>query len=72
MKCLKNYGVAVQKSVFEACLYDDDKLRMTEEAKAFIAENDSLRIYVLSKKAYKEKEVTGIPFDYRPEEDVIL
>lgn len=72
MKWLENFGVRVQKSVFEAYLQDDERERMIEGAKNYIEDYDSLRVYKLTKNAYKEKVVFGLSIDYKPYEDIVL
>jgi CRISPR-associated protein Cas2 len=71
-KWLTNYGVRVQKSVFEAYLNDIDFEQMLLGAEPYIDSNDSLRIYELTQSSYKKKIVIGEPYDYHPYENAIV
>ncbi|MBO9129098.1 CRISPR-associated endonuclease Cas2 [Bacillus sp. 165] len=71
-KKLKDYGVRVQKSIFEAYLDKDSLDQMVEVITPFVLEQDSLRIYSLNKSAFQQTLVYGQSFYYDPEEDVII
>ncbi|KIQ94500.1 CRISPR-associated endoribonuclease Cas2 [Anoxybacillus thermarum] len=71
-KWLCNFGVRVQKSVFEAYLHDADFQRMLSGAEVYVGRSDSLRIYELTMSAYRNKVVRGEPFEYEPFKDVIV
>ena len=71
-KWLLNYGVRVQKSVFEAYLDEETLGDMIEGAKQYIASVDSLRVYSISKTAYERKLTLGTEFEYVPTTNVII
>jgi CRISPR-associated protein Cas2 len=71
-KWLLNYGIRVQKSVFEAYLSERDLEEMMQGAKPFIENGDSLRVYELTSEAYRNKRVIGEQLDYLPWENVII
>lgn len=71
-KALKNYGVRVQKSVFECILTDSQYFRMKEKLDKIIDyETDSIRYYRLCKNCVEIIEVTGNG-KIHDEEDVII
>ena len=72
MKLTEDYGVRVQKSVFEAFVTDAHLERLINEIKEMISEEDSYRIYQLSRQAYRQKKTMGKPFEHKPDEDVII
>jgi len=61
-KTLKNFAVAVQKSVFEAFLDSQNFDRMMKKIYALMDSSvDSVRIYGLSRSAQKKMHVIGFP-----------
>lgn len=69
-KRLKDYGIRVQKSVFE-CLLEEEKIKcMIEKATPLLKEEDSFRIYCLCEscrkkiKSYGDERITDDPEVY--------
>jgi len=61
-KLLKNYAVAVQKSVFETFLEAAEFATMMSKIKALMDErSDSVRVYGMSRTAQKSMKVIGFP-----------
>ena len=61
-KLLKNYAVAVQKSVFETFLEAAEFEKMMQKIKDLMdARSDSVRVYGMSKTAQKKMRVIGFP-----------
>jgi len=71
-KTLETFGIRVQKSVFEAFLDEDFVTEMVEAITPYVSEQDTVRIYELSKRAYNNKMVIGTLFDYIPQDDIII
>jgi CRISPR-associated protein Cas2 len=69
---LKDFGVRVQKSVFEAYLTEDRCKEMVELVSPFATENDSIRIYPLTQSSYKSKKMFGSQYNYSPLKDIII
>jgi CRISPR-associated protein Cas2 len=61
-KLLKNFAIAVQKSVFETFLEASEFDRMMRKIRELMDEkSDSVRIYGLSRTAQKRMKVIGFP-----------
>ena len=61
-KLLKNYAVAVQKSVFETFLDKQSFNRMMEKIEKLMNEKeDSVRIYGMSRHVQKQVKIIGSP-----------
>ncbi|OZM56240.1 CRISPR-associated endonuclease Cas2 [Lottiidibacillus patelloidae] len=71
-KKLKDFGVRVQKSVFEAFLTEDKYKEMVELVSPFATENDSIRIYPLTNSSYNSKTIVGNQYNYLPLKDIII
>lgn len=72
-KELENYGYRVQYSVFEALLERVEIERLTRSLRNILDSNeDSIRIYVLTRKSKKEIIKLGVQRDYNPGEDDVL
>lgn len=71
-KWLSNYGIRMQKSVFEAYITADDLEALVSGCKQYIGEQDSLRIYSLSKKAYKTKIIIGVNSQLVTDGDIVI
>lgn len=69
---LTDYGIRVQKSVFEALLNKDELAVLLKLAEPYITLDDTLRVYELTNTLYKNKIVLGIEYSYDPMSDVIL
>lgn len=69
---LKDYGRRVQKSVFEAKIDPVLLERMLSEVEPFIGEEDSLRIYQLSKRSIQKVIVRGLALPELEGGDLIL
>ena len=70
-KEMKNWGVRVQKSVFECLLSESDYLKMRKNIERLIKkEVDSIRLYILCKKCIERIEYIGAtPPPLKKEED---
>ncbi|WP_445612496.1 CRISPR-associated endonuclease Cas2 [Geobacillus sp. YF-1] len=71
-KWLLNYGIRVQKSVFEAYLTAAEAMEMMEGARPWIGEGDSLRVYELTVESYENKQVIGTPLEHLPWNNLIV
>jgi CRISPR-associated protein Cas2 len=72
-KILKNYGVRVQKSVFECQIDDRQYLKMREEIEKNIDhELDSVRYYFLCSRCVGNVEVSGWGTVSYDDENVII
>ncbi|HID95431.1 MAG TPA: CRISPR-associated endonuclease Cas2 [Candidatus Latescibacteria bacterium] len=62
MKCLKNYGMRVQKSVFECLITEGQFLELKARVQRLInADQDSVRYYDLCARCQKVIEFIGEP-----------
>lgn len=71
-KWLSNYGVRIQKSVFEAYITKEDLDVLVSGAKQYVGEKDSLRVYALSQKAYKTKIIIGVNTQLVTDGDIVI
>jgi CRISPR-associated endonuclease Cas2 len=59
---LKNYAVAVQKSVFETFLDGETFSKMMMKIRELVDKDaDSVRVYAMSRRAQKQIKVIGFP-----------
>lgn len=72
MKTTEDFAVRVQKSVFEAFVTETNLERLVDRIDDHVSEEDSYRIYRLSRQAYRQKRTMGKPFDHKPDEDIIV
>ncbi len=72
-KLMKQYGVRVQKSVFECILDDRRYLRMKEQIEKLIDwEEDGVRYYSLCRGCLKNIETSGVGIVVDDEELIIV
>jgi len=70
---LKNYGVRVQKSVFECRIGEKSLKKLLADLKQIIdPENDSILVYILCEACNKQKQSIGIDVSHEDEEFRIL
>ena len=61
-KLLKNYAVAVQKSVFETFLDAKHFKKMMDKIEALMDEKeDSVRVYGMSRRVQRKVRIIGVP-----------
>ncbi len=70
---LKNYGVRVQKSVFECRIGEKSLKKLMTDLKQIIdPETDSILVYILCEACNKQKQFLGIDVSHEDEEFRIL
>lgn len=58
-KTCENYGIRVQNSVFELNIDSTNLIKLKNELKTIISDNDSIRIYKMSKNYKNDIEIIG-------------
>ncbi len=73
MKALKDYGVHVQKSVFECRIDEEQYLKLKERiAKLINPDTDSVRYYELCARCQRAIEFVGNPPEFEEKDHIIV